>query len=134
MTYGRSAELWLLFVYVGLGFGVTLWTLARQQLRVAPAQVVRVSLEVGVPAGVIWWAVIAWLGFSFGGGIFAVGINLAIRVVLWGVPAGLLAAWRLDRTLGLPFYRSSEITTPLCGTMVLLFLLVSAGHYLATAL
>jgi hypothetical protein len=134
MTYGRSAEVGLLLVYVGLGFGVTFWTLAQQHLRVGSSQVVRASLEIGVAAGLVWWAIIAWLGFSFGMGIFAIGFNVVIRVALWGLPVGLLAAWRLDRTLGLPFYQSSEIVTPLCGTMVLLFLLVTAAQYLAAAL
>jgi hypothetical protein len=134
MVYGRSAELWLLVVYVSIGFGSAFWMLSQQRIRASYSQVTRAAIEIGAVAGLIWWVVIALLGFSFGGGILAAGVNVVVRVVAWGVPAGLLASWRMDRTLKLPFYQSSEIITPLCGVMVLLFLLVSAAHYLSTAL
>lgn len=133
-AYGRSAELWLLVVYVGIGFGSAFWMLSQQRIRASSSQVIRAALEIGAAAGLVWWVVIALLGFSSGGGVFAAGFNVVLRVVAWGVPAGLLAAWRLDRTLRLPFHQSSEIVTPLCGIMILLFLLASAAHYLATAL
>jgi hypothetical protein len=128
MASSDPIAVWLLPTFVALGFGVSFYLLSEQELRNGTARrLVRLSAEIGGVSGAIFWLVLKWLGF--GSGTFGPHMlgQAVVRAALWGVFAWPFAAWRLERVLGLPHWRSYDLTTRICGIMLLVFFIVGSA-------
>jgi len=120
---------WLLPLYCGLGFGVAYYVLTGDdRIETNSAGLARLSLEIGVGCGSVFWLIMRWLEFGSGSTfVGAMVVQALVRAALWGVVAWPFTAWRIERRLGLPYHRSYDLTTSICGvTLLLLFILSSA--------
>jgi hypothetical protein len=128
MPSSDPIAIWLLPVFAVLGFGVSFYLVSEQELESCqPLRLVRVSAEVGGACGIIFWLVLRWLGFgsgTFGPHMLAQAV---VRAAIWGVLAWPFTAWRLERVLGLPHWRLYDLTTRICGIMLLLLFIVSSA-------
>lgn len=128
MGRGEPIGLWLLPVLCAIGFATTFYTLvvseSRQEGRL---QLTQLSVEIGAGGGLLFWLILRWLGF--GSGTFAPAAlgQAAVRAVIWAVVAWPLTMWRLERGLGLPYHRSHDMATLICGVMLLLFFIVASA-------
>lgn len=121
---------WLLPLYCGLGFGVAYYVLTSDdRIETNSARLARLALEIGVGGGLVFWLILRGLGFVSGGTFIVAAVAQAfVRAALWGVVAWPFTAWRIERRLGLPYHRSYDLTTSICGvTLLLLFILASAA-------
>jgi hypothetical protein len=98
----------------------------------------RFALEVGAGAGAWYWLVVRWPGLSQSMGVSAhYGYTrgllgaLVMEAIIWAVPVWPFAAWRMERLLHMPFWRSSDVTTRVCGAVLVAYLLTTA-YRLAT--
>ena len=66
---------------------------------------------------------------DIGSGTFAPAAlgQAAVRAVIWAVVAWPLTMWRLERGLGLPYHRSHDMATLICGVMLLSFFIVASA-------
>jgi len=127
MARGEPIGLWLLPALCGIGFATAFYTLvvseSRQEGRLQLAQL---SAEIGVGGGLLFWLILRWLGFG-GGGVFYGFAQAAVRAAIWAVVAWPLTMWRLERRLGVPYHQSYDITTLICGVMLLFFFIVASA-------
>jgi len=121
-----SGGLWLLPVYSIVGAMAAFVVLAQRTEALSRGQLLEVASEMGVLGGVGWWLIIGAWGLGASGGIFAIPVHLALRVVPWGLAVGLFAAWRIERA-GMPAHQTSDAVTHMCGAMVLLLLVISGA-------
>ena len=77
----------------------------------------------------VFWLIVRGLGFVSGGTFIGAAVAQAlVRAVLWGIVTWPVTSWRIERRLGLPYHRSYDLTTSICGvTLLLLFILASAA-------
>jgi hypothetical protein len=127
MGRGEPIGLWLLPVLCAIGFATAFYTLvvseSRQEGRL---QLTQLSAEIGVGGGLLFWLILRWLGFGSGGLISGFG-QAAVRAAIWAVVAWPLTMWRLERRLGIPYHRSYDTATLICGVMLLLFFIVASA-------
>jgi hypothetical protein len=121
-----SNELWLLPVYIVVGSLTAFVVLAQRTEALSRGRMLEVASETGGLGGVGWWLIIGAWGLGASGGIFAIPVHLALRVVPWGLVVGLFAAWRIERA-GVPAHQTSDTVTHVCGAIVLLFLVISGA-------
>jgi hypothetical protein len=126
MGAAPSNEPWLLLVYVVIGFAVAAVVLGQRTEELSRGRLLEVAAETGVLGGAGWWLIIQGWGLGAPGGILAIPVHLAMRVIPWGVVVGLFAAWRMERA-GVRAHRTADIVTHVCGAMVLLFLVISGA-------
>ncbi len=121
-----SNEPWLLLVYVLIGCAAALVVLGQRTEALSRGRALEVAAETGVLGGVGWWLLVQWWGLGAPRGIFAIPVHLAIRVIPWVAVVGLFAAWRMERA-GVPAHQTPDIVTRMCGSTVLLFLVISGA-------
>lgn len=128
MGRGEPIGLWLLPVLCAIGFATAFYTLAvsesRQETRL---QLTQLSAEIGAGGGLLFWLILRWLGFGSGTFAPAAFAQAAVRAALWAVVAWPFTMWRLERCLGVPYYRAYNTTTLICGVMLLLFFIVASA-------
>lgn len=123
--------IWLLPLYCGLGFGVAYYVLTRDDRIEARGRLLAlVALEIAVGCGLVFWLILRVLGLGGGGTFIGAAVaHVVVRAALWGVVAWPFTAWRVERRLGLPYHRSYDLTTSICGvTLLLLFILAGAAR------
>lgn len=128
MVRTEPIGLWLLPILCGLGFAVAFYVLTVNESRTEGVpRLARLSAEVGGGGGLTFWLVLRLLGF--GSSIFApyVFAQAAVRAAIWAVLAWPFTAWRLERTLGLPYHQSYNVTTLICGVTLLLFFIAASA-------
>ena len=122
---------WLLPLYCGLGFGVAYFVLTSDdRIEANSARLVRLSLEIAAGIGFVFWLMMGVMGFGRGGTFTGGGVVRVLgQAALWAVVAWPFTAWRIERRLGLPYHRSYDLTTSICGvTLLLLFILAGAAR------
>ncbi|UCC68236.1 MAG: hypothetical protein JSV79_14200 [Armatimonadota bacterium] len=120
--------LWLLPILCGLGFATAFYVLTVNESRTEGVpRLARLSAEVGGGGGLAFWLVLRLLGF--GSATFAPYMlgQAALRAAVWAVVAWPFTAWRLERTLGLPYHQSYNVTTLICGVALLLFFIAASA-------
>jgi hypothetical protein len=94
----------------------------------------RVTAELAVPGGVLYWLVVRWMGWGYpvhlqprylhfddaAGFAFFAGL-------IWIAPAWFLTAWRLERVLREPFWRCSQTATRASIAMGIVLALLNTG-------
>lgn len=121
---------WLLPLYCGLGFGVAYYVLTSDdRIETNSARLARLALEIGVGCGLVFWLILRILGLGGGGTFIGAAVaHVVVRAALWGIVTWPFTSWRIERRLGLPYHRSYDLTTSICGvTLLLLFILASAA-------
>lgn len=124
---------WVLPVFCAIGFGVAFVTLRAQLPRKADSELAGLSAQIGVGGGLLFWLILKLLGFGSGASIFALA-QAVVRAFIWAVGAWPFTMWRLQRVLSLEQSRSYDLTTRICGLMLLLFFLLSSAAVIMTYL
>ena len=133
MPRGNPFDFWLLPVFCAIGFGVAFVTLRSQLPEKADSELAGLATQIGVGGGLLFWLILKLLGFGGGASIYAL-THAVVRAFIWGFGAWPFTMWRLQRALSLEQSRSYDLTTRICGLMLLLFFLLSSGAVIMTYL
>ena len=133
MPRGDPFGFWMLLVFCAIGFAVAFVTLRVQLSEKADSELAGLSAQIGVGGGLLFWLILKLLGFGSGASIYALG-QAVVRAFIWGFGAWPFTMWRLQRVLSLEQSRSYDLTTRICGVMLLLFFLLSSAAVIMTCL
>ena len=124
-----GGSLWLAPVCCAIGFAVAYSVVSGlggvYELR---RRLARTAAEIGVVHGLLYWYLA--LRPEVGGtlSLFAGLTDIVVTVVIWSVVAWPFAMWELERRLRIPYHKSYDVTTRMCGTTLLLFLVITGVH------
>jgi cellulose synthase/poly-beta-1,6-N-acetylglucosamine synthase-like glycosyltransferase len=85
----------------------------------------RTAAEIGVVPGLFYWYLALRPEAHATPSPVAALSGIAFSAIIWSVVAWPFAMWELERRLSIPYDRSYDVTTRMCGTTLLLFLVVT---------
>jgi hypothetical protein len=121
-------------VWCAIGFAVACVAASEiRELSGSRRLLVRIAAEIGVAGGVAYYLVSTWVGLTGAFGAVGAGrwvlVQMGMVAVIWSLVCWPFTMWRLERRLGMPYYKSYDATTRICGVTLLLFLVVTAARH-----
>ena len=125
MRTGQT-PLWLLPVCCAIGSAVAYAVVSGlEDVYERRRQLARAAAEIGVVGGVLYWYIALRPEVRATLSPISVLTDVAFTVVVWSIVAWPFTMWELERRLHIPYHRSYDITAKVCGTTLLLFLIIT---------
>jgi hypothetical protein len=132
--------IWWLPLFCAMGCAIA-YLMLRLDDRVdaSYAAMARTAAQIGGVGGVWYWLIVDLFGWSRSVMVAPYRTRdylaaMAMEAVLWGLVGWPFAAWRMERELKAPLYRSTEQTTRLVVAMVIVFAVAYVAHHELTQL